>query len=100
MEVVESVFVEIAMDGYCHIVANAEHSAESIGAQTHVPVLAHILEALAFLLHRVVARTQSVDYYFLALNFRRLTLALALYQNSRHANTSTRRDALQLLGIH
>ena len=55
VEVVVAVLVEIGVDGHSHIMAYAHHGAKGMGAQPHVGMLAHILKALALLLHGVVA---------------------------------------------
>ena len=60
--------VEVLVDSDCHVVANAEDSTESIGTQTHVTILTHVLKALTLLLHRVVAWTKTIDFNLFTLN--------------------------------
>ena len=63
MEVEVSLVVEERVDGHGHIVAYAHDSPEGVGAEAEMGILAHILEALAFLLHRVVIATEAVNLY-------------------------------------
>ena len=72
--------VKIAVDGDSHVMAYAHHGAERVGAQTHVGMLAHIFEALAFLLHGIVAAAKSVDLNPAALYLHGLAGALAFHQ--------------------
>ena len=59
MEIVESMLMEIGMNSHSHIVADTHHGSESIGAQAHVGMLAHILEGLPLLLHGIVITAQA-----------------------------------------
>ena len=87
MEVEETVLVEIVVHSHCHIVANAEHGTECVGAQTHVGVLTHIFECLALLLHGVIVGTCAVEHDVFALDFHTLTSALALYELTSGTDT-------------
>ena len=59
--------MEVCVDGHCHVVADAHHSTECVGAETEVSILAHILERLSLLLHRVVVAAETVNLEALAL---------------------------------
>ncbi len=100
VEVVESVVVEVLMDGNGHVMADAEHCPEGVGAQAQMGILAHILEALSLFLHGIVGRTESIDFDFLALYLTSLPLALALHERTDHAKASPCGDTLERFGIH
>ena len=76
------------MDGNRHIMTDAHHSTECICTQTHVRVLSHILEALAFLLHWVVVTAEAIDFDCSCEDFRGLSLTLALYESTLNVDTS------------
>ena len=99
IEVVEPVVMEVLVDGDSHIMPDAEHSTECIGTQTHMSELAHILEALALLLHRIIVRAETIDDNFLGLNLNGLTLALAFDESTLHTDTCTGGNTLQFLSI-
>ena len=92
--------VEIAVDGHSHVMANAEYGSKGVGAETQVGILAHIFEALPFLLHRIVTRAKTVDLYLFALDFGSLSGTLTLHQRAHNAQASTGGDALEQVGIH
>ena len=97
MEVEESMLVEVSVDGHCHIVADAHHSSEGIGTQTHVSVLTHYLETLTLLLHGVVVAAQTVNLKLGSLDFAALTGTLTLNQHTLGADAGTCGDILQYL---
>ena len=99
VEIVEAMLMEILVDGDGHIMTDTEDGTESVGAQTHVRVLAHVLKGLALLLHRIIGRAETVDLNLLSLNLNGLTFTLALHERSRSTDTCARGDALQHLGI-
>ena len=68
MEIEESVLVEVSVDSHCHIVADAHNGTKGVGAQTHVGILTHYLEALTLLLHGVVIAAQTVNLETSGLN--------------------------------
>ena len=100
MEIVESMLMEVPVDGDGHVVADAEDCSESVCTQTHVPVLAHVFEALSLFLHGIVAWTETVDFDLLALDFRCLSLSLALDKRADNTDADPCRDAFQLFCIH
>ena len=91
--------MEVCVDSNRHVMTDAHHSTESICTQTHVSVLSHILEALAFLLHWVVVTAETVDLDCLCLNLRCLTLTLALNESTLNVDTSASGNLLQHLII-
>ena len=100
MEIEETMVVKILMDGNGHIMAYTHHSSESVGAQTKVRMLAHILKGLPLLLHGIVATTCAQELQVGALYFRVLTLSLTLYQFTRCAYACSSCDLLEQIGIH
>ena len=56
------------MDSHRHVMADAHHGAKGIGAQTHMGILTHRLERLAFLLHGVVIAAETIYLEFCGLN--------------------------------
>ena len=92
--------MEVLVDCYCHVMANAEHCSERVGTQAHVRVLAHVLEALTLFLHRVVVRAQAIDDNVLCLNLNGLSLALALDERALDAYAGTGGYALEFLCVH
>ena len=89
--------VEVGVDSHRHVVANAHHSSECIGTQTHVSVLTHHLETLALLLHRIVVAAQTINLQLGSLDFAALTGTLTLNQCTLGANAGTSGDILQYL---
>ena len=100
VEVVKAMVMEILMDGDGHVMANAEDSTKSIGAQTQVSVLTHILEALSLLLHRIVAWATTVELQFGSLDLAGLSFALALDELTGSTDARTGSDALEQFLIH
>ena len=100
VEIEEPMLVEIAVDGHSHVMANAEYGSKGVGAETQVGILAHIFEALPFLLHRIVTRAKTVDLYLFALDFGSLSSTLTLHQRAHNAQAGTGGDALEQVGIH
>ena len=99
MEIEESMLMEICMYCHRHVMTDAHHGTESVGTQTHVGILTHILEALALLLHRIVAAAKTIHLEALTLNLYRLTGTLALNENTGGADARTCGDLLEHLGI-
>ena len=99
MEVEEPVLVEVGVDGHSHVVADAHHGSEGIGAQAQMAVLAHILKGLALLLHGIVAAAEAVDLELLALDFYSLAGTLALYQCTHGADAGSGGNVLEHLGV-
>ena len=95
MEIEEATVVEELVYGYRHVMTDAHHGTESVGAQTHVRVLAHVFEALSLLLHGIVGAAQAVNLYLTALYLRSLTGSLALDKHSRGTYAGTCGDLLQ-----
>ena len=58
-------------------------------------MLAHILKALAFLLHRIVAATCAIEFYLLTLYLHALACTLTLNENTRGTDTRTCGDLLE-----
>ncbi len=91
--------VEIFVDGDGHVVADAEHSAERVGAQTHVGVLAHVFEALAFLLHGIVGTAGSEHFKTLSCHFHTLAGTLAFHERTAHGEACTRGAEFEEFGV-
>ena len=89
MEVEETVLVEVSVDSHCHVVTDAHHCTECVGAQTQMGILAHVLECLSLLLHGIIASAESVEFEAFALYFRCLSLALAFHQCAGCADAGT-----------
>ena len=100
MEIVESMLMEVPVDGDGHVVADAEDCSESVCTQTHVPVLAHVFEALSLFLHGIVAWTETVDFDLLALDFGSLAFSLAFDERADNTDAGPCRDALQFICVH
>ena len=100
VEIVESMIVEVLMDGDGHVVADAEDGAKGVGAQAQMGILAHVLEALTLLLQGVGGRAKTIDLDLLTLDLAGLPLALTLHERADHAEAGSRGDALERLGIH
>ena len=94
MEIEESMLMEIGMYSHCHIVADTHHGTECIGTQTHMGMLTHILECLAFLLHGIVITAKTQHLNLLSLNLDSLTGADALYHDTLYAQAGTGGDLL------
>lgn len=65
VEIVESVFVEIFVDGVSHGVTDAEHRTERVGARTQVGDFAQKLQRMPLLLQGIalgVGRTVNLDF--------------------------------------
>ena len=99
VEIEESVFVKVLVNGYCHMMPYAHHGSESISAQTQMSVLPHIFEALTFFLHRIVGSTAAVERDVSALYLGALSLSLTFHQHTRRTDTSTGSDLFQQFGI-
>ena len=97
VEVEEAVLVEIGMDGHGHVVADAHDGTERIGAQAQVRILAHVFEALPFLLHRVVASAESEDGDAAALHLGSLSLGGTLHEDALHTDAGSCGDTLYCL---
>ena len=98
VEVVESVAVEVLVDGVGHGVADAQHGAEGVGARTQVGDVAQELERVALLLERVgigVGRAVYLD--FRGLHLDALTRAGRGDQTAVHTDAGARGDGLELL---
>ena len=95
VEIVEAVLVEIAVDSHCHVVADAHHGTEGVGAQAHVGVLAHIFEGLSLLLHGVVCAAGAVNGDGRGLYLHALSRALALYERAFNAEACAGGDLLE-----
>src|SRR5574344_920202 len=80
VEIIESVLMEIGMDGHRHVMTDAEHSPEGVGTQKEVGMLAQELHGVSCLLQGIIgtARTEHFDVGTLYLHI--LTGSLALYQ--------------------
>ena len=63
-----------------HVVAYAHHGSEGVGTKAQMCILAHVLEALSFFLHRIVAGAETVNLNLTALQLYRLSCSLALNQ--------------------
>ena len=99
MEVKESVFVEVLVDGNGHIVTNAEDSTEGIGAQAQVGMLTHVFKGLTFFLHRIVRRAGAQYFNLCSLYLAGLSGSRALGELSVHAETGSGGDLLEKVGI-
>ena len=97
MEVEEAVLVEVGVDGHRHVVANAHHGTEGVGAKTHVGILTHHLERLALLLHGISVVAQTVDFQLRSLNLTSLSGTLTLDQRTLGTNAGTSGNLLQQL---
>ena len=96
MEIVESVLMEILVDGDCHIVTDAEDAAEEVGTRTEVSLLAKELHRVTFLLERILVRiavTEHLDGR--SLDLARLVTTLACNELTRHLEAGTSLDALE-----
>ena len=91
--------MKILVDGNSHVMADPHHRTKGIGAQTQVGILAHVLKALPFFLHRIVAGTNAIDLNILALHFYGLPFALAFHKHTRGTDACPRGNRLQQLGI-
>ena len=100
MEVEISMLVEISVYSHSHIVAYAHHGTKSIGTQTHVGILAHILKGLAFLLHGVVGTAFAIYKQALAMYLRSLSLCGAFNKYALYANAGTCGHLLQDFSIY
>ena len=99
MEVEISMLVEIGVDSHRHVVANAHDSSEGVGAQAQVCELAHVLERLSLLLHRIVVSAQAVDFNLVSLYLHGLSLSLAFHQCSYDADAGARSNLLEQIVI-
>ena len=97
MEIEEAMLVEVAVDGGRHIMTDTHHTAESIGAQTQMGVLTHILERLAFLLHGIVRRTRAKKLYLAALELHRLSRGRTLDEQSSGGDAGASGDLAEQL---
>ena len=97
VEVEEAMLMEIGVDGHCHVMTDTHHSPKGIGTQTHVGILAHHLEALTLLLHRIGIVAEAIDLQGSSLDLTALSCTLALYECSNGADAGTSRDILQQL---
>ena len=73
MEIDEAMLMEIAVNGYCHVVSDAHDAAEGVCAETQMRMLAHVFEGLALFLHRVVGGAGAEELKLLALQLHCLT---------------------------
>ena len=98
VEIVESVFVEIFVDGVSHGVTDAEHRAERVGARTQVGDFAQKLQRMPLLLQGIalgVGRTVNLDFFGLHLDA--LPRARRSHQTAVDAETGARGHGLELL---
>ena len=100
MEVVESMFMKVTMNGNSHIVTYAEDCTKCICTQTHMSILSHIFKALALLLHRIIARTQTVNFDLFRLNLYALPCSLAFNKRTSSPDTCPCGNSFQLFNIH
>ena len=91
--------VEVSVDSHRHVVADTHHCTKGIGTETEVSILTHVLEALSLLLRRIVAAAETVDLDALALDFNAPASALAFYQRTYGADTSTSSNLTELILI-
>ena len=99
VEVTETVFVEVGVDGHRHLVANAEDGAECVGAQTQMGVLTHVFERLSLLLHGVIAAASAVHFDASGLDFGGLSRTLTFYQRAFNAKARAGGDEFEQFGI-
>lgn len=99
MEIEVSLVVEEGMDSHCHIMAYAHDSSECVRAEAEMCILAHVLECLALLLHRIVCTAEAVYLDAVALDFRCLSLTLALHKSACCADTCTCSHLLEDISI-
>ena len=99
MEVEEAVLVEVLVDGDCHVVADAHHGSEGVGAQTQMCVLAHVFETLPLLLHGIITAAKAIDLNLAALQFDTLSRSLALHKFAVDIYTRTGSYLLKQVGV-
>ena len=98
MKIEVSVLVEVGMDGHSHVVTEAEHGTESVGARAQVCDGAQVFHTQSFLLQRVLFRVGcAVHQNAVGLNLAGLSGAHTLDERSFAADTRTRGHGLQLL---
>ena len=89
--------MEIGVDGHRHVMADAHHGTEGVGAQTHMGILAHHFKALALLLHGIGVVTKTIHLQSSSLDLAALSGTLALHQHTFCTDTGPRGNILQEL---
>ncbi len=96
MEIVETMLVEVLMDGDGHVVTDAQDCTEQVRAWTKVSLLTQELQRMALLLQRILVRVAiAQNFDGRCLNLARLIAALAGYELADDLDAGTRRDTLQ-----
>ena len=96
MEIVEPVLMEILVNGDCHVVTDAEDTAEEVGTRTEVSLLAKELHRVTFLLEWIlvgIAVTEHLDGR--CLNLARLVTTLACNELTSDLEAGTGLNALE-----
>ena len=98
MEIVETVVVEILVDGIGHGVTDAEHRAEGVRARTQVGDIAQELQRVSLLLQGIalgIGRTVNLDLFGLHLDA--LSRARRCDQTAVDTDAGARGDGFELL---
>ena len=82
VEIEETVFVEVGVDGHRHIVTYAEHGTKCIGTGTHVSHRTQIFPRSTFFLQRIGVVTDAQHFNVTGLYLASLTSRRAFYQDS------------------
>ena len=98
MEIVETVVVEILVDGIGHGVTDAEHRAERVRARTQVGDVAQELQRMSLLLQGIALGIgRAVDLDLFGLHLDALPRARRCDQTAIDADAGTRGDGFELL---
>ena len=89
--------MEIGVDSHRHIVADAHHGSEGVGAQAQMGILAHVLEALSLLLHGIVGSAGAIDLNAFALDLAGLSLSGTFDERTDDTDTGTGCDEFEFL---